>query len=958
MAPSNPLYPGIVSQLNILTNTSIPAAEDAIDVATAELESINDDLVINATARANKQLQVTAAQVLYDSLPPIQNDSAIMQTVISDGVPDSQIDPTYKTFSIPGTFTVNEGDRFIWRKSSSDGSVKPQEADYDTSLSGGGFLTTNLLSATGLAADDIIVDGDGFVTPTTSPATEEVVPGQVVDAVAIKVYDRPSSGSANIKVDSYIADGVTTEFVITQQPNSPTAVIVKFTEGQRDADGILSSLSEIQTLTDDYTIDYKNRLVNFNTAPTAGKLVSIFSFGFNGSGILDLDYFIGDGSTTEFITKAPWVPSATFLVYVNGLPAEPGTPELFRTDTSYDSADRFGLFFSVPPSAGSLINYVIVSGNEQTYSITKTQRFQGNGSNLYDLQYEVGDSSPIESKMLVRVDQQILKGPNQSFYTIAGTRVNYAVDPAKFLPYSLSITDILVYADGNLLQSGVDYVVDIAGITVKINQSIRSQYLNKELVISVRQGQEYTYVPKTALNPARIEFTQTYDSTQLIEIISSYKHDILNIQRTAVKTTSDLVLTVDTPAFYDYRNLAGGTIKLDRTVIDDNYVWVIKNGSLLTPSVDFKLNEDRQSIKLALYPDPADEFTIITYGSAVLTSGISYMQFKDMLNRTHYKRLNADKRTKLVNDLKYNDVTIEVEDASNFDAPSIANNKPGIIEIRGERIEFFTLTSQTVGSGLNAVTTWTMGQLRRGTLGTGVSRVHKLGAYVQDIGASETIPYIETSIVDQVKSNGTNIVPLSFVPGLYEEINANNVTTSWPSDIEVFVGGYSSVPWASQANYAIDDIVEVGSYTYRCVTAHTSSALFTTDIANWTFFVGNIRLKKKPYSVHNVNVHPESTEGDVSLPAEFTVDGASKQLVLTNKLDFGTRVTVVKRTLTAWDSTTSILEDDSKIARFLKAAPAVWYSNIGKYENNAGTPNTFDSEYGTYDSTTGTWDRG
>ena len=958
MAPSNPLYAGIVSQLNILTNTSIPAAEDAIDTSTTNLATINNDLTINATDRATKQLQVNAAQTLYNSLPPIQNDSAIMQTLISDGVPDSLIDPTYKTFSIPGTFIVDDGDKFIWRKSSSDGAVSPQEADYDTSLSGGSFLATNLLSATGLAADDIIVDGDGFVTPTTSPATEEVVPGQVVDAVAIKIYDRPSSGSANIKVDSYIADGVTTSFVITQQPNSPTAVIVKFTEGQRDIDGILSSLSEIQTLTDDYTIDYKNRLVNFNTPPTAGKLVSIFSFGFNGSGILDLDYFVGDGSTTEFITKAPWVPSATYLVYVNGLPAEPGTPELFRTDASYDSADRFGLFFSVPPTAGALINYVIVSGNEQTYSITKTQRFQGNGSDLYDLQYEVGDSLPIESKMLVRVDQRILKGPNQSFYTIAGTRVNYAVDPAKFLPYSLSIVDIVVYADGNLLQSGVDYIVDISGITVKINQSIRSRYLNKELIISVRQGQEYTYIPKTLVAPARIEFTQSYDSNQLIEVISSYKHDILNIQRTAVKTTSDLVLTVDTPAFYDYRNLAGGTIKLDRSVIDDNYVWVIKNGSLLTPSVDFKLNEDRQSIKLALYPDPADEFTIITYGSVVLTSGISYMQFKDMLNRTHYKRLNADKRTRLVNDLKYNDITIKVEDAGNFDAPSIPNNKPGIIEIRGERIEFFTLTSQTVGTGLNAVTTWTMGQLRRGTLGTGVSRVHKLGSYVQDIGASETIPYIETSTIDQVKSDGTNVVPLSFIPGLYEETNSSNVTTSWPSDIEVFVGGYSSVPWSSTVVYKVDDIVEVGSYTYRCVAAHTSSAVFTTDTAKWTFFVGNIRLKKKPYAVHNVNIHPESAEGNVSLPAEFTVDGESKQLVLTNKLEFGTRVTVVKRTLTPWDSTTSVLEDDSKIARFLKAAPAIWYASIGKYENTAGIPNTFDSEDGTYDSTIGKWDQG
>ena len=359
-----------------------------------------------------------------------------------------------------------------------------------------------------------------------------------------------------------------------------------------------------------------------------------------------------------------------------------------------------------------------------------------------------------------------------------------------------------------------------------------------------------------------------------------------------------------------------------------------------------------------MYPDPADEFTIITYGSVVLTSGISYMQFKDMLNRTHYKRLNADKRTRLVNDLKYNDITIKVEDASNFDAPSIPNNKPGIIEIRGERIEFFTLTSQTVGTGLNAVTTWTMGQLRRGTLGTGVSRVHKLGSYVQDIGASETIPYIETSTIDQVKSDGTNVVPLSFIPGLYEETNSSNVTTSWPSDIEVFVGGYSSVPWSSTVVYKVDDIVEVGSYTYRCVVEHTSSAVFTTDTAKWTFFVGNIRLKKKPYAVHNVNIHPESTEGNVSLPAEFTVDGESKQLVLTNKLEFGTRVTVVKRTLTPWDSTTSVLEDDSKIARFLKAAPAIWYASIGKYENTAGIPNTFDSEDGTYDSTIGKWDQG
>ena len=116
-------------------------------------------------------------------------------------------------------------------------------------------------------------------------------------------------------------------------------------------------------------------------------------------------------------------------------------------------------------------------------------------------------------------------------------------------------------------------------------------------------------------------------------------------------------------------------------------------------------------------------------------------------------------------------------------------------------------------------------------------------------------------------------------------------------------------------------------------------------------------MKKKPYKVHNVDDAPESPEGDVELDAEFTVDGTSNELQLTHQLTFGTRVTVVKRTGIAWDSTTNILDDDSKIARFLKAAPSIWYTNIGKYENKAGTPSSFDSTTGTFDSSSITFDQ-
>jgi hypothetical protein len=958
--PSDPLYNPTVSQLNILTNTQIPAVEVQLQQAENDLETVEDGIIDNQIDKVTKQQEIDQAQTAFDAFPTLQNSNAIMQTVVSDGVPDSPFGSPSKTFSIPTSFNVIDGDKFIWRKSTSDGSLAPQDSDYDTALSGGNLAYS---TATGLAADDIIVDGDGFVTATTSPATEEVVPGQIVDAVAIKVYDKPNTGSATIKVDSYIADGVTTEFLISQQPNSPTAVIVKLTDGSRDpVTNELVSISTVKLINQDYELDFRNRLITFEQAPTDGTLVSIFSFGFNGVNILDLDYFIADGTQTEFVTRAPWRQPVNYLVYVDGLPAQPGTPALFETDYSYDSSGRIGLNFSIPPTAGSLINYIIVDGPEQNYSITNSQRFQGNNTALYNLDYPVGDSLPLESNMIVRVDQNILAGPNNSYYTVETGKLDYTIDPAKFLPYTLSTNDIVVLADGELLRTGIDYLIELQGITIKINNAVNTRYLGKELVISVRRDLGYLYVPATNTTSAKIQLVNVVSPQSIVEVISSYKHDILSIQRTEVKITNNLPLTPDTTEFYNYKGLSAGVIQLDRSVIDDNYVWVIKNGSLLSPSADFKLNNDRRSISLALYPALDDSFTVITFSNNVISGGVSYMQFKDMLNRFHFKRLNANKRTVLVNSLRYTDTVIEVEDASNFDIPNIANNKPGIIEIRGERIEYFNISTKQE----NGVTTYLLGQLRRGTLGTGVSILHRAGSYVQEIGVSETIPYTETTTVDQITSDGTNIVPLTFIPA--------QTTTEWEysqgfvssipqnfgqsNEIEVFVGGYDIAPWVSGVSYTAGAVVDFGSYTYRCVSNHTSSDSFNTDAANWTFFVGNIRLKKAPYKVHNINNHPDSPEGDVQLDADFAVDGISNSLRLTTNLKFGTRVTVIKKTGVDWDSTVNVINSDNKISRFLKAAPGVWYATVGKYDSTVDKPSTFDSIAGTFDSTLNRFDQG
>jgi len=831
------------------------------------------------------------------------SSTAIVNTYLANG--------TTNTFSIPVTYTVNNGDRFILRQITSDGSIAPQDRDYDTSLSGGTTdqLTGAYTTATGLSADDIIVDGDSFVTPDTSYAPEEVVPGQVIDAVAIKVFDKSYNGSANIVVKNYVADGSATIYAIGQIPNSSGAVIVK--SGQI-----------IKTLNVDYTVDYRNSNIVFNSAPTSGTAISVFSLGFNGYNILDIDYFIGDGATTEFVTKAAWLSSITSLVYVDGVVVN---PQLFETDTTYASSKVVGLRFAQAPAAGELINYVIVAGSQQTFSITQVETVATtSGVYTYTLKNPVGNSLPNESSMIVRVNNTILPAPKTNYFKIGSNRLNYSLDSVEFAPYSIPITDIKVYFGTTQLAKGSDYTVDLSGITIKINRSVYNLYAGHTMVVSVTVGESYMYNASTN----QITFSSSYANTNLVQVISSYAHDILSIERTASNISSIASLEPSNTQYFYYQALSGNIVQLNGAVINENYVWIIKNGILLSPTIDYKLNDDRQSITLGTALLLTDNIETLTFNSNVIIQNIAYMQFKDMLNRVTYKRLNLNKLTKLAQPLNWNDLEIVVDNASNFDAPNTAINKPGIIEIRGERIEFFAINGNVLS------------KLRRGTLGTGVNHYVKTGFFVQEIGSSETIPYTDTQITETVVSNGTGIVNLKFAPKLYPITDPTTGTVRYvPADVEVFVGGYTSaVLWLPGVTYAAGTIVMVGGYNYRCTLAHTSEATFAADSANWAFFVGNIRLKKEAYAVHNVNIAPGSPAGDVNLSADFTIDNASKSIVLTNLLTTGTQVTVIKNTGVAWDGnklgtavdpvhapSVNVMNDSSNIANFIKAAPGTWY---------------------------------
>ena len=210
---------------------------------------------------------------------------------------------------------------------------------------------------------------------------------------------------------------------------------------------------------------------------------------------------------------------------------------------------------------------------------------------------------------------------------------------------------------------------------------------------------------------------------------------------------------------------------------------VIKNKQLLTPSVDFKLNPDLISITMAQPLQLNDEIETILFTGTPVSSGFSFMQFKDMLNRTSYIRLAKDKETTLAEDLNFYDKTITVSDAGNLDKPSKERNRPGVIEINGERIEFFTIDGNVLG------------QLRRGVLGTGTPALHRKGTFVQDVGSSEVIPYNDsTESIQKIIDNSkiVNVIPLPYIPmDANGYVPTNAKIDNWSLDASTF-GLFSS----------------------------------------------------------------------------------------------------------------------------------------------------------------------
>jgi hypothetical protein len=166
--------------------------------------------------------------------------------------------------------------------------------------------------------------------------------------------------------------------------------------------------------------------------------------------------------------------------------------------------------------------------------------------------------------------------------------------------------------------------------------------------------------------------------------------------------------------------------------------------------------------------------------SAVSATG--FRIFKDMLNRTFYKRISKNSTTELVDDLIDTINTIQVKDGTALPEPDASNNMPGVVFLDKERIEYFTKNGNTLG------------QLRRGTLGTGI-KDHSDGTLVVDASGSQTIPYADTVYTNTFTGDGSTVAfALSQIPAS-------------ASELDIFIGGQRLLLTSedgSTINYSVD----------------------------------------------------------------------------------------------------------------------------------------------------------
>jgi hypothetical protein len=662
------------------------------------------------------------------------NPYAVMPTFIGDG--------TTKVISIGAHLETFEGDIVVLRISDTDGSVAVNDPSIiDTNLQGGSLAYANgaYSTATGLTAEEMAIDGGVFISKAHVPATEENVPGQVLDSFSIRVFDESDNGAAPLHSRYAYGDAVTTTYDIGLAIIDSTSVVVTVDNAKKK-------------LGTDYTVNVATGTITFNTAPAMDKLISIVSIGVGGPSILSYNTFVADGKVSKYTTTAAFKETTSAYVTVNGVTVEASIGGSGSNKTNGKTVVQL----ANKPDKGSTVNVVCFKGTNPNFNSSiiqlKDQTFVYTGNPIIAVQmFDTVPSTNAPIPAIVQVNGSLLTGVDSVYsvydgfvnsFTIESKTTAHVPDNIKVYVNNQSIAFINDYTFSfDMSTLTINKALNI-GDTILITNNVEAQYTISGNQVTINT----TRFPLTSGDSISISWFTNYDSMQLVE-----DETVGGKQR-----------------YY-----------LPFRPISSSYLWVYVNGIRMIADKHYSVTDNY--MQFAIDTNSTDVVKILIFGANLRREACAFEITKDMFNVNGFARFSMN-TVKLATELKYYDTSIIVTDASNLYRPTIENNAPGMIYINGERIAYFAINGNTIS------------QLRRGTNGTSIPEIHSVDSYVVDVSVSERLPYMDTEHrIDVISDGSTEEIPVDFIPVKSTRSNwdRGSIPANYgPCDhIEVFVAG-------------------------------------------------------------------------------------------------------------------------------------------------------------------------
>jgi|TARA_R110002074_G_scaffold106530_4_gene230105 hypothetical protein len=751
------------------------------------------------------------------------NTNAIMTTIIGDAISSVIIlnEELLRTV---------ENDIIIVRKSTSDGAVTPVGISFDTQLQGGDLAYA---TATGIEAGDIVVDGDGFVTPTTSKGPEEVVPGQILDTLDLKVYERVNAGQGEITVQNFKTDGVSAEYPVEQLPANQDSVIVKL-------DNVVLDQSQ-------YEIDYIEKILRISDSsllPT-GKHLSLLTIRTNGTNIIESDTFTCDGSRSTFLTYYNWIKGLTAVVTVNGSISTQFT--LSAAGSEYGEAQGRALItLGAAPVLNSVVTYTLYSGAgtgqqysqiaidktfDRTVSTNRSHTFGSNGAVVLPF-----NKQPLSHNILVKINDKFLNAGYQIKHTLTSARA-YELDNWQFVDQTLIMqSDVLVYINDVLIER-VHYVYD--GINGRLNLTTRAVGKAGDIMRIVLIDTAEYYFVDTEVKLSNAAGLVDYDVLDSINFTSNDSSNVVATVQEFTKTGSDVIIKLqgyvrdlvllaeedNTPALYFD----------DSTPFKVEYVKVVSSNRMSLKSIplypvqiyvfsNHDVNEfERLSYRVSydatnaasgttdyntknrvsagfidlnttipganyawvfingIFKTPQVDYTlaenlqtVILTEAPVLNDRIEVLYFTaDVSKKKFAYRIFKD----MLNRFHYkrvNEATSYIlqQPLNYYDLSIVLESSDGLDEPnRQSNVPgIIFINGERIEYFVKSGNV--LRQLRRGTLGTGCPEIHAVGSVAHYQGITETIPYQDTTHTQTLTGNGSSTAfTLNWTPASINEFD-------------------------------------------------------------------------------------------------------------------------------------------------------------------------------------------